>query len=1452
MNKNPFLPAPSFTNPQPPLPPGPPPPQPTQADYSAWWAGAAQQPHVQPPTVGPYTPQWAAPQPPRPPAEQSALYANYGYGTQSNHWQRQQQQQQQQQQLQQQQQQQQQYHPPPQVMQQPPPPPAQPAYNPYQPAAGYPQPYVPQPGPPPQPMVQGAYPHPPTQPQHMFAPPMAPQQPQHHHQQPQQPRHHHASPQHLPPAKRQRFDGPNNNNRHHPGQQHQPPQPQFQPPPAPPQNPANFSGPNRGGPPSGPGGRGGGPSGPGGRGGNMGARGGRGGSMSGNRGGLSGGRGRGGSFAGGGAPGRGGAGVGQPNGPLRGHNSRNNFSGGNKDFTRRGGGNAGSFTAGGSGGYSHQGSASFRGRNQGQSGPNRGGRNDSGSGTVFGSREGTQSSSFGGKKDENRRTLTDFKIVGLAISELGWTWGTIPSSSPVKTEDQNNNVDALGVADLLVKEEIVEDGVPLLSSSSMAVEKQTEVKSESIQTAQSSDVDMAEAKQAQENQSGTRVPSDANASQPPPSRIRIYFHTPVTADDSRPIPHHSSYGEIPTDTRKGKRKKLEDDDGDLDERRAPPPPQMAVATNDDRSSVGASAASVAETASEADWLMAAIVEGEEEAEAAGVLNATEEDDDSDQLHISPIVKEHDMPLDDDVGGDGARDEDETVHGGKQSRTICDVALGVKALPLYQFRRGGLSPRAHTADFVAFVKGNSHRDDDMNVSEHAEHDALGSSAAAGNTGEALAEPVGSVIETSAFLAAAGQLSTGNIHGDHTTGPSAAAGESGQYSANAGTTEAATSFVHDPSAATVVYPSSESDAHASESASVLDIVFPICIHSSREYVLHSADHSIDHSANPVESAETQVYPESSQQFAPKSLQTISAEPTLLDIETQDATQTVNSQMTQLIELPSQAEHFPEPPASPVSNTLLSTSSTSTTYEDATLPTGPKADSKSGKIPSQIDCPYRILVAIAEGRIEVVVNLTKEKDDSLKGILMEALSEVTKSYLPLPAPSDATIESDPTVPPFWKLTLPATLQLVVYLDTARPLSEPKWAKTGDIQDWLKSMFGRMFWVAGDAAEGWEKKIHVVDPDPPPTIWTVLDGWATNSPLILLRLVRGERATAFSQSAPTISAPSVSGPLLSALTQGSAHGAQQTHVSLAVLAMFRLTVEYAKKALGDKGKGEAEERIGEIIRCLPSHLIYKSLDGIFKEWRVEKKGRYFTILTTTALSFTTMFRNTYDSDNTVFSPQGRLHQVEYALEAVKQGSAAVGLRSKTHAVLLALKRSTGELASYQQKMFRIDDHVGIAIAGLTSDARVLSNFMRQQAMSSKMIFNRPIPVNRLVSSIADKAQVNTQEYGRRPYGVGFLVIGQDNAGPHLYEFSPSGNSYEYYAMSIGARSQSAKTYLEKHYESFADCSLEDLVRHGLHALRETLQQDKELNINNTSIGIVGPKSEHETKETQGVIPYP
>ncbi|KAL1410996.1 Proteasome subunit alpha type-6 [Vanrija albida] len=226
-------------------------------------------------------------------------------------------------------------------------------------------------------------------------------------------------------------------------------------------------------------------------------------------------------------------------------------------------------------------------------------------------------------------------------------------------------------------------------------------------------------------------------------------------------------------------------------------------------------------------------------------------------------------------------------------------------------------------------------------------------------------------------------------------------------------------------------------------------------------------------------------------------------------------------------------------------------------------------------------------------------------------------------------------------------------------------------------------------------------------------------------------------------------------------------------------------------------------------------------------------------------MFRNSYDSDNTTFSPQGKLHQVEYALEAVKQGSAAIGLRSKTHAVLLTLKRSTSELATYQKKLIRIDDHVGIAIAGLTSDARVLSNSMRREAMQSRILYGRPIPVARLVQTIADKAQNNTQVYGRRPYGVGFLVIGQDETGPHLFEFSPAGTAFEYYAHSIGARSQSAKTYLEKNFDKFENADLPTLINHGLSALADTLQQDKHLTTLNTAISIIGPASEEIEQAT-------
>eukprot|EP00741_Cyanophora_paradoxa_P019846 tig00000217_g19154.t1 len=226
------------------------------------------------------------------------------------------------------------------------------------------------------------------------------------------------------------------------------------------------------------------------------------------------------------------------------------------------------------------------------------------------------------------------------------------------------------------------------------------------------------------------------------------------------------------------------------------------------------------------------------------------------------------------------------------------------------------------------------------------------------------------------------------------------------------------------------------------------------------------------------------------------------------------------------------------------------------------------------------------------------------------------------------------------------------------------------------------------------------------------------------------------------------------------------------------------------------------------------------------------------------------YDTDVTTWSPQGRLHQVEYAMEAIKQGSAVVGVRSKTHAVLAALRRAPQEGGTHQKKIFDIDEHVGMAISGLTADARSLAKFMRGEAQSHQYIYSSAIPLSRLVTAVADKSQVHTQRSDKRPYGVGLLIAGADSTGVHLYSTDPAGNYFEWKAHTIGARSQSAKTYLEKHFEQFAECSLDDLIKHALLALRET-SPNGELNVKNCEIAIVTTGSRMEIVRDEKIAPH-
>ena len=125
--------------------------------------------------------------------------------------------------------------------------------------------------------------------------------------------------------------------------------------------------------------------------------------------------------------------------------------------------------------------------------------------------------------------------------------------------------------------------------------------------------------------------------------------------------------------------------------------------------------------------------------------------------------------------------------------------------------------------------------------------------------------------------------------------------------------------------------------------------------------------------------------------------------------------------------------------------------------------------------------------------------------------------------------------------------------------------------------------------------------------------------------------------------------------------------------------------------------------------------------------------------------------------------------------------------------------MAVHQEKVFEIDTHMGIVISGMTADARFLTKFMRNACLNYSYVYGSKQPTERLISVIGKKSQAKTCHPYKRPFGVGLLVGSVDQAGTHLFETCPSGNYYEYMAMAIGDKCQSAKTYLERNFEQFS-----------------------------------------------------
>jgi proteasome alpha subunit len=180
------------------------------------------------------------------------------------------------------------------------------------------------------------------------------------------------------------------------------------------------------------------------------------------------------------------------------------------------------------------------------------------------------------------------------------------------------------------------------------------------------------------------------------------------------------------------------------------------------------------------------------------------------------------------------------------------------------------------------------------------------------------------------------------------------------------------------------------------------------------------------------------------------------------------------------------------------------------------------------------------------------------------------------------------------------------------------------------------------------------------------------------------------------------------------------------------------------------------------------------------------------------------YDRAITVFSPDGRLYQVEYAIETVKRGSIAIGIKCKDGVVIAVEEKSRKlQISDVAQKIFQIDDHVGVAAAGYIPDARSQVDNARFFSQSNKMIYDEPVEVETIAKHLADQCQQYTQYAGVRPYGVALILGGVVNSKPELFLTDPSGTFISYDAIAIGSGSEQVTDFLEKTYKD--DMSLDE-----------------------------------------------
>ncbi len=190
------------------------------------------------------------------------------------------------------------------------------------------------------------------------------------------------------------------------------------------------------------------------------------------------------------------------------------------------------------------------------------------------------------------------------------------------------------------------------------------------------------------------------------------------------------------------------------------------------------------------------------------------------------------------------------------------------------------------------------------------------------------------------------------------------------------------------------------------------------------------------------------------------------------------------------------------------------------------------------------------------------------------------------------------------------------------------------------------------------------------------------------------------------------------------------------------------------------------------------------------------------------------YDRAITMFSPEGRLLQVEYAKKTVRQGSTAIGVVCKDGVLLVSDKRILEKLVVPEaiEKIWQIDDHIGATAAGILSDARVLIERAQLKAQQHKVTYDSPVDVLSIVKDICDIKQICTQSGGLRPFGVSILIAGVDQTGPKLFETDPTGIFFQFKATAIGEGETEIVDILNKKYKE--NMTIEEALKLCIWAL--------------------------------------